>query len=62
MAAYDDTESEDRVGGCKHMPQGTKVKILQIQQAFKTSKFAKVEMIEGDCAGQKGWTIITNLK
>ncbi|KAF3977108.1 MAG: hypothetical protein HFP77_08905 [Methylococcales symbiont of Iophon sp. n. MRB-2018] len=62
LAAYDDTEAEDREGGCKHMPQGTKVKVIQIQKAFKTTKFAEVEMLAGECVGQKGWTLINNLK
>lgn len=62
MAAYDDTEREDRVGGCKHMAQGTPVKVLQIQGAFKTAKFVEVEITAGECAGKKGWTIINNLK
>jgi hypothetical protein len=61
MAAYDDTEEEDRKGGCKHMPQGTKVKLVQIQEAFGKAKFVEVEMIEGECAGKKGWAIATNL-
>ncbi|KAF3983356.1 MAG: hypothetical protein HFP81_00945 [Methylococcales symbiont of Hymedesmia sp. n. MRB-2018] len=62
LAAYDDTEAEDRKGGCKHMPQGTKVKVTQVQKAFKTTQFAEVEMLAGECAGHKGWTFIHNLK
>ena len=61
MAAYDDTEKGDREGGCKHMPQGTKVKLVQIQEAFGKAKFVEVEMINGECAGKKGWAIATNL-
>ncbi len=62
MAAYDDTEAADREGGCKHMPQGTKVKLVQIQKAFDKAKFVEVEMVEGECAGKKGWAVATNLK
>lgn len=62
LAAYDDTESADRIGGCKHMPQGTKIKVTQLQRAFEITKFAEVEMVSGECAGQKGWTLIANLK
>ncbi len=62
MAAYDDTESEDRVGGCRHMPQGTKVKVTQMQEAFGSTKFVQVEMIAGECAGQRGWTLVNNIK
>ncbi len=62
MAAYDDTEEEDRVGGCKHMPQGTRVKVTQIQGAFgKPDAFAQVEILEGECTGQKGWVLSINL-
>ncbi|MCF6203283.1 MAG: hypothetical protein L3J59_06365 [Methylococcaceae bacterium] len=61
IAAYDDTEEEDREGECKHMPQGTKVKVSQIQEAFGKAKFVEVEMIDGECAGKKGWTVSNNL-
>ena len=61
MAAYDDTEKGDREGACKHMPQGTKVKVVQVQQAFGKAQFVEVEMLEGECAGQKGWAISNNL-
>ena len=61
MAAYDDTEAEDRKGACKQMPQGTKVKLLQVQEAFGSAKFVEVEMIDGECAGKKGWAVSTNL-
>lgn len=62
LAAYDDTEEDDRKGGCKHMAQGTKVKLLQVQEAFGKAKFVEVEMVGGECAGNKGWAIATNLK
>ncbi len=62
MAAYDDTEVADREGECQHMPSGTKVKAIQIQESLGTTKFVQVEMLEGDCAGQKGWVISNNLK
>ncbi len=63
MAAYDDTEEEDRVGGCKHMPQGTRVKVTQIQAAYgKADAFAQVEILDGECAGQKGWVLSINLQ
>ncbi len=61
IAAYDDTEEKDRKGECKHMPQGTKVKISQIQEAFGKVKFVEVEMLDGECAGKKGWTASNNL-
>ncbi|MEE9339413.1 MAG: hypothetical protein V3U87_15160 [Methylococcaceae bacterium] len=61
IAAYDDTEEKDRKGECKHMPQGTKVKISQIQEAFGKVKFVEVEMLDGECAGKKCWTASNNL-
>jgi hypothetical protein len=62
MAAYDDTEEADREGECEHMLPGTKVKALQIQESLGTTKFVQVEMLEGECAGQKGWVISNNLQ
>jgi hypothetical protein len=62
MAAYDDTEKKDRNQPCKQMAQGTKVKLVQIQASAGKAKYAQVEMTEGECAGQKGWTSSNNLK
>lgn len=62
MAAYDDTEDADRNGDCKHMPEGTKVKLIQVQQAFGKANFVEVEMLGGECAGRKGWVVSNNLK
>ncbi len=61
IAAYDDTEDKDRGGECKHLPQGTKVKLLQVQQAFGKAKFVEVEILDGECAGRKGWAVSNNL-
>ncbi len=60
MAAYDDTEENDRKGECQHMAQQTKVKLRQIQEVTG-AKYAQVEIIEGKCAGKKGWVIANNL-
>lgn len=60
MAAYDDTEGEE--DACKQVAQGTKVKATQIQEAFGQAKFVEVEMLEGACAGRKGWVISNKLK
>jgi ElaB/YqjD/DUF883 family membrane-anchored ribosome-binding protein len=59
MAAYDDTEGEE--DACKHIPQGTKVKAIQIQEVFGKAKMIEVEMLEGNCAGRKGWVFSNNL-
>jgi hypothetical protein len=63
MAAFDDTEESDRTG-CKHMPQGTRVKALQTQAAYgKEDAFVQVEILdEGECKGQKGWALGIDLK
>lgn len=62
MAAYDDTEEADREG-CKHIPQGTPVKVVQSQDAYgKKDVFAEVEMTSGECQGKRGWALAINLQ
>lgn len=65
MAAYDDTEENDRDGACKHMPLNTAVKLIQ-SQADTTDKnvlWAEVEITEsGECQGRKAWTSAINLQ
>ncbi len=66
MAAFDDTEEADRTG-CKHMPQGTRVKALQKQAAYRKDdafvQFVQVEILdEGECKGQKNWALGIDLK
>jgi len=57
-AAYDDTEEADRTGACQHMPQGTPVTVLQLQDAYgKKNIFAEVEMEDGECKGKTGWAL-----
>lgn len=60
IAAYDDSADKDG-DECKHMPQGTKVKLIQVQDAFGKAKFVEVEVLDGECAGRKGWAVATNL-
>ena len=65
MAAYDDTEENDRDGSCKHMPQNTPVKLTQSQVdgTDKNVIWAEVEiMAEGECQGRKAWTSAINLQ
>jgi len=63
MAAYDDTEENDRDGGCKHIKNGTPVKVVQSQDAYgKKDVFVEVEMLEGECEGKKGWALAINLQ
>jgi len=63
MAAYDDTEENDREGSCKHIAQGTPVKVTQSQDAYgKKDVFVEVEMLNGECEGKKGWALAINLQ
>jgi hypothetical protein len=62
MAAYDDTEEADREG-CKHIAQGTPVKVIQSQDAYgKKDVFVEVEMTSGECQGKRGWALAINLQ
>lgn len=62
MAAYDDTEEEDR-SGCKLQEPGTPVKAVQTQDAYgKKDAFVQVEMTGGECQGRKGWVLAINVQ
>lgn len=63
LAAYDDTEEADRTGTCQHFPQGTKVKVLRLQDAFDTANsFAEVSIEGGECNGKTGWVLAIDLQ
>ncbi|MDO9105577.1 MAG: hypothetical protein Q7U57_11530 [Methylovulum sp.] len=63
IAAYDDTEEADRVGACQHMPQGTPVSILELQEAYgKKNTYAKVQIEEGECKGNSGWALSVDVQ
>ena len=65
MAAYDDTEENDREGACKHMPLNTPVKLIQVQAdtTDKNVTWAEVEITAaGECQGKKAWTSAINLQ
>ncbi len=65
MAAYDDSEENDREGACKHMPQGTTVKLAQSMNdsTDKNLVWAEVEITAaGECQGKKAWTSAINLQ
>lgn len=62
MAAYDDTEEEDR-SGCKLAQPGTPVTVVQTQDAYgKKDAFAQVELNTGECQGRKGWVLAIDLQ
>lgn len=64
IAAYDDTEEDDRMGGCKHMPVGTPVTVLGFQDAYgKKNAFVNVKFeVEGECKDKTAWTLAINLQ
>ena len=61
IAAYDDSEDQEGKDPCKHLPEGTKVKLIQTQEAFGKAKFVELEILAGQCKGRKGWANSTNL-
>ena len=61
MAAYDDTEEDDREG-CLHLPEGSSVTVKDLTDAFgKKNAFAKVVAETGECAGRGGWVSVNNI-
>jgi hypothetical protein len=63
LAAYDDSEEADRTGACQHMPQGTKVTAVELQDfAGKKNAYVKVRMEDGECKGNEGWTLAINVQ
>ncbi|MGR9085826.1 MAG: hypothetical protein ACU841_01975 [Gammaproteobacteria bacterium] len=61
LAAFDDTEEADRTGTCQHIPQGTPVKVLKVQEALNT-EFAEVSVEEGECKGKTGWALAIDVQ
>lgn len=61
MAAYDDTEEDDRKG-CLHLPEGSSVTVKDLTDAFgKKNSFAKVVAETGECTGKGGWVSVNNI-
>jgi hypothetical protein len=61
LAAFDDTEEADRSGTCQHFPQGTRVKVLKLQDAIGT-EFAEVSVEDGECKGKTGWALAIDVQ
>ncbi len=62
LAAYDDTEDEDRNDTkdkvCQHMAQGTPVEVMEFSDAFNQKKmFVKVKVADGPCKDHDGWVL-----
>jgi hypothetical protein len=63
IAAYDDTEEADRNAACQHIPQGTPVSVIELQDAYGTKNaFVKVQMEAGDCKGKDGWALAIDVQ
>ena len=63
IAAYDDTEKDDREGDCKHMPQGVRVSVMDLQDyAGEEDSFARVKFLSGKCEGKDAWTLSVNVQ
>ena len=63
IAAYDDTEEADRTASCQHIPQGTHVSVIELQDAYGTKNaFVKVLMEEGECKGKDGWALAIDVQ
>ena len=62
MAAFDDTEKEDREG-CNTVKQGTPVRLLGFYDAFgKQNAYANIEVLEGECKGKRRWILSINVQ
>ena len=63
IAAYDDTEEADRNTPCQHIPQGTPVSVVELQDAYGTKNaFVKVQMEDGVCKGKDGWALAIDVQ
>jgi hypothetical protein len=63
IAAYDDTEEADRNAACQHIPQGTPVSVIELQDAYGTKNaFVKVQMEAGECKGKDGWALAIDVQ
>lgn len=64
LAAYDDSEEEDRNAVCQHMPQGTPVEVMEFSDfAGKRKMFVKVKVVaEGECKNKDGWVLAIDVQ
>ena len=63
MAAYDDTEENDRNGACQHIKQGTAVTVVELQDAYgKKNTYSKVQIEDGECKGNTGWALSIDIQ
>lgn len=63
LAAYDDSEEEDRKAVCQHMPIGTPVEVLEFSDfGGKKKMFVKVKVVEGECKDKDGWVLAIDVQ
>jgi hypothetical protein len=63
LAAYDDSEEEDRKAVCQHMPTGTPVEVMEFSDfGGKKKMFVKVKIAEGECKDKDGWVLAIDVQ
>jgi hypothetical protein len=63
LAAYDDSEEEDRNAVCQHMPQGTPVEVMEFSDFAGNKKmFVKVKIVNGECKDKDGWVLAIDVQ
>jgi hypothetical protein len=63
LAAYDDSEEEDRKAPCQHMPIGTPVEVMEFSDFAGNKKmFVKVKVVSGECKDKDGWVLAIDVQ
>jgi hypothetical protein len=63
LAAYDDSEEDDRKAPCQHMPIGTPVEVMEFSDFGGNKKmFVKVKVLDGDCKDKDGWVLAIDVQ
>ena len=63
LAAYDDSEEEDRKTPCQHMPIGTPVEVMEFSDFGGNKKmFVKVKVTDGECKDKDGWVLAIDVQ
>jgi hypothetical protein len=63
LAAYDDSEEDDRKAVCQHMPIGTPVEVMEFSDFGGNKKmFVKVKVTDGECKDKDGWVLAIDVQ
>jgi hypothetical protein len=63
LAAYDDSEEDDRKAVCQHMPIGTPVEVMEFSDFGGNRKmFVKVKVLDGECKDKDGWVLAIDVQ